>query len=92
MRAIDADRLSFLLQENFSGSDDVATIQLFIDDKPTLEVAPVVHAHWVHPIRGNVGSYCSHCKRSTERLESGTYFEPDYCPRCGARMDEEDKR
>lgn len=47
------------------------------------------HAHWVHPFHGNVGSYCSYCKRATERLESGVYFEPDYCPHCGARMDGE---
>lgn len=55
---------------------------------PTIEAKPVVHAHFV----GANGTRCSHCGRSymdvadADSWESGDY--PDYCPYCGAKMDE----
>lgn len=88
MKAIDADRLSFLLQENFSGSDGAAIIQLLIDDQPTLEVVPVVHAHWVRPAHDYEHPYCSHCKNPAIRYPFMGHYMPDYCPKCGAKMDE----
>ena len=57
---------------------------------PTIEAKPVVHAHFV----GADGTRCSHCGRSymdvadADSWESGDY--PDYCPYCGAKMDEKD--
>lgn len=89
MKAIDADRLSFLLQENFSGSDGAGIIQIFIDDKQTLEVAPVVHAHWVDAcIKGEY--FCSNCCQTAPySRERNEYYKTAYCPTCGAEMDEE---
>lgn len=49
-----------------------------IEKIKTEDVAPVIHAHW-----GEEGN-CSHC---------GSYMEyqANFCPRCGAKMDEEEK-
>ena len=53
---------------------------------PSLDVAPVVHAHWE---LYEDGWYCTNC-------ESYAPFDCDpeekgipYCPNCGAKMDEE---
>lgn len=41
------------------------------------DVAPVVHAHWEHHIQ------CSECGQVDTT-------EPNYCPNCGAQMDEKE--
>ena len=54
---------------------------------PAVEVMPVRHAHW-EPIKsrftdGTQDNYtCSGCSKATGQ-------EYDYCPNCGAKMDEE---
>lgn len=61
------------------GLDPVA----FIEDVPVDDVAPVVHGRWVEyqipPI-----ICCSNCDWATDAAEKN--FQ--YCPNCGARMDE----
>lgn len=97
MRPIDAEdfyKKIFIMGIQTDGiSVDIPTACEMIREQlvkqPTLDVVPVVHAHWIQPIRGNAGPCCSACKRLAKRLESGAYFEPDYCPHCGAKMDEE---
>ena len=60
---------------------------------PTADVAPVVHAHWTNTIdRWHDGeTYCSACGGEAG-AEYGryTYLETEYCPHCGARMDEQE--
>lgn len=54
-----------------------------------VEVAPVIHAHWIE----DCGDYkCSHC--STEFWDEMVFIVrtsehefPNYCPVCGAKMD-----
>lgn len=66
---------------------------------PPEDVAPVVHARWETPM---ALIQCSHC--GFGMFPDGYYFDhgvcvhaneswfgPDYCPQCGARMDGEDK-
>ena len=78
-----AERLSTGFSRlNFFGhfSLELATI-------PTADVAPVAHGHW---IESDHGSYlCSVCGEDWT-LNDGTPDENDmnYCPRCGARMEE----
>lgn len=69
-----------------------------IDGEPTADVAPVVHAHWVDhknnyvPIdaSGDVSrsAFCSNCR---EWLTASDEYacRGNYCPNCGAKMDEE---
>lgn len=87
-RYIDADKLIWQVQD----SDKYGTItkQVFISllqNSETADVAPVVHAHW---IRTNHGAYrCSNC--TAKGILYGVIlhaYESDYCPDCGAKMDE----
>ena len=48
---------------------------------PPADVAPVVHGRWVN------GS-CNKCgKHAPYYLMSSTYYDGDFCPNCGAKMD-----
>lgn len=51
-----------------------------VEQAPTADVAPVVHAHW---IRTNSGKWrCSRCRGRHDRPKR-------YCGECGARMNEQ---
>ena len=56
------------------------------------DVAPVVHAHWieVEDYSGTVYPECSRCGL-VWWLDEGTAEDNEmyYCPKCGAKMDEE---
>ena len=45
---------------------------------------PVKHGRWIYPNDETYPPYCSECKQ-----DAIDYIESDYCPHCGARMDEE---
>ena len=52
------------------------------EELPTVDAAPVVHAHYV---KGSNGEwYCSNCKRIDEK-----YSVARYCWYCGAKMNDE---
>ena len=84
-------RLNFLMGENgeydhyTSGFDEAVTR---VENFPAADVAPVVHGRWN-------GDDCTVCKlpwnyNMTQDADDWGYFDPmpDYCPNCGARMDE----
>ena len=55
---------------------------------PAADVAPVRHAHWIYH-RDNLfpsdsTQECSYCHKE----ESLTLHNDNYCPNCGAKMDE----
>lgn len=56
------------------------------------EIAPVIHAHWkeFEDYGGNVYPECSRCGL-VWWLDEGTAEDNEmyYCPKCGAKMDEE---
>ena len=59
---------------------------LDVDDEPTVELKPVIHAHWIHikPLLGKENYRCSHCNNF-----GGPYAGAlGYCGPCGAKMDE----
>lgn len=62
-----------------------------VDKIPTADVVPAIHAHWreyLFPAHEHV--YCSHCNEEyyeDDLLLGGNDF-PNYCPHCGAKMDE----
>lgn len=57
---------------------------------------PVVHAHWVHDIvpeweGGESYGSCSNCGEAFYTDSGAIEEDYDYCPHCGARMDERTK-
>ena len=55
-------------------------VEQVIDETPTEDVTPVVHAHWTFTYYNSF--VCSNCSHSSDN-------EFCYCPNCGAKMDEE---
>ena len=80
MRLIDADKL----KRDLRGYN--AYVEQTIDRQPTVEptlqrvenVGSALHAHWDEDMRGYA---CSFCYGFSD-------FAADYCPYCGAKMDE----
>ena len=100
-RYIDADKLLEYLEKeaeredvkySFIGLGVQATINE-IKKFPLEDVAPVIHAHWEY--RYDTGIYqteflCSRCKGLIETYSCTVdEVEYEYCPHCGAKMDEE---
>lgn len=93
-RYIDADALKeeWLLYNKQEYFSDVFIES--IDDQPTADVAPVIHAHWVR--HGKNDFECSNCKRIVFASPSvsvdlvNEWFKR--CPECGAIMGEEKKK
>lgn len=56
---------------------------LCIDKAPTVDAEPVRHGKWI------LGK-CNHCGGHAPFWSMATtYYESNYCPECGARMDKE---
>lgn len=85
MRLIDADALkekAMYLDFELVVSEAVAVAN--IDAAPTVET--VKHGHWTEDHK------CSVCHNEAFREEfefDEVYFETDWCPYCGAKLDEE---
>jgi hypothetical protein len=95
MRLIDADRI---LQMKFdarlkpcctkTARTMAKAFGTVINEQPTIDAKPVIHAHWKndrfgYPICSNCG-----CDALCQALEEEAEETP-YCPYCGAKMDEE---
>lgn len=57
-----------------------------IDYAPSADVEPVRHGHWDDSFDG-ITPFCSVCRRTHLCINR----TPEYCPHCGAKMDEEEK-
>jgi len=71
-------------------ADHEAIIE-FLNDRPSVDVAPVVHAHWIFGEFDGVGCEvkCSNCGShdlTDDRKLWLTYEKHQYCGRCGAKM------
>lgn len=95
MRLIDAnilwhnvDKLPCILDDNNGWLVKRSSVIAKIEEAPTIDAKPVVHAHWT----GSNGTDCSHCERSYMDVADADSWEssdiPDFCPYCGAQMDE----
>ena len=106
MRAIDADGVSEILtrvieeQKKSHHVDELIGLmeaRTEVNNAPTLDVKPVVHAHWIPecPNKRNKKAYrhtCSECGRTVYDARQVSIDEMGYafCPHCGAKMDEEE--
>lgn len=76
--------ISCINQDPYTPVDDMtcSIIVEAIRDMPKEEVEPVRYAHWVEcTVRGSLALCCSDCGS-----DSGTLYQYDTCPNCGARM------
>ena len=98
MRLIDADKLKEEIESlirdpintdillKTSESIGLASALVKIDNQPTVDTEPVVHAKWID--RNGQVVYpsgerymCTHCCSHNDKTK--------YCPHCGAKMDKE---
>lgn len=91
VRPIDANAL--LKDLNEAKIPYNADVNSFIISAPTLDYEPVVHAHWdfddSFKSANKRADICSNCKWAVmDDIDSDLY---EYCPYCGAKMDEEVK-
>lgn len=88
MRPIDADELKKSIEEDEELKNNSLAYLLmnlmtcYIDDTPTLDIEPVRHGHWIICSDGYY-PYCSKCKQEPDGKNM-----TNYCPNCGAIMDE----
>lgn len=84
-RLIDAEAAKKLAEEFYpfvEGCAEVRDVKDFLNCCSTIEAKPVVHAHWIELFDGENPTYsCSNCMNEQWR----TF---DFCPCCGAKMDE----
>lgn len=95
--ACDKQYRECLRKSDFCGDTVAWNICADIKAIPAADVAPVVHGRWECAYDDSTGETditCSHCKNT--RTVNGCfvstdgkscYFEDDYCPNCGAKMD-----
>ena len=88
MRLIDAERIvySWIIDKDGEEHDGI-TLQSIIDKMPTVDAEPIKHGHWINhfddlfPEDSSVE--CSVCHEY-----EGIMANDNYCPNCGAKMDE----
>ena len=95
MRLIDADALKTKIQKikaealehGFAPESVCGDILLnFLDNAPTIEAKPVVHAHWENEHLNRYGHLCHCCSNCGF---SASHKDKNWCANCGAQMDEE---
>lgn len=60
-----------------------------IEEAPTIEAKPVVHGRWEHNSDRPDSLICSVCKCGFDMWKHDPH---NYCPNCGAKMDEKEDR
>lgn len=83
-RYIDADLIPYVVSED--GCEHDYALRYDINEIPTADVTPVVHAHWERQVDGT--HYCSHCGHDALFNYEGEEMLLQFCG-CGAKMDEE---
>lgn len=97
MRLIDGDALIEKFNEKVDMAEcliDARTAERFatfcaladaVEEMPTADVAPVVHGRWLCVDTDTEQFFlCNRCKKKE-------YWESNYCPNCGCRMDKEEE-
>lgn len=103
MRLIDADRLKRVLIAFFTGAHlelpHISKVIDFLDNAQTIDAEPVRHGHWIEnhhvfyvfgenykpALNVEIDYKCSICNKDNEKTT-------DYCPKCGAKMDDVSER
>ena len=93
MRLIDADAIAYTMMYKESwlkgeGREAPAVWKETIDEMPTIDAEHVWHGKWIKEFENEDGRNlrCSECRMV---FYVGKGRDGNYCPNCGARMDEE---
>ena len=99
MRLIEADELRNRFQNlsyddwnqgvSTSWAEAYSEFADMIDDMPTVEAEPIRHGHWEKLYTNNYK--CSMCGSWWADDSDAYLIEFNYCPNCGAKMDEVDE-
>lgn len=89
MRLIDVDKLVNDIAEHITVKA-VSRVLAIIQGQPTVDAEPVRHGHWIdegyYADYTNVQAWhCSECNCHVVGYSNDLF---DYCPGCGAKMDE----
>lgn len=93
-RSIDANKACRIIEQLFCGDCRSYThcencpynnVLMLLRNLPTVEAEPVRHGRWILQTNGH--GTCSTCGTSVDLLNGMTW---EYCPKCGAKMDEEE--
>ena len=84
MRLIDADELIRKGTSTFDESIPIADFIEMVELRPTIEAEPIRHGKWKYDYSMGM-NYCSECGWGMVKGERRYY---NYCPNCGARMDD----
>jgi len=94
MRLIDAEafvkelkKFLITIHQTYLAEAVLRMVQKVIDKQPTIEAKPVVHAHWTE--ENTDCWHCSDCLHPVLLNGAEEYVFLNYCPFCGAQMDEE---
>lgn len=83
MRLIDAEYLLDLIKD-INGERYGYVDAEDINNAPTVDAVPVKHGHWIWS--DDLCEYC--CSRCGHTDDYGIHPDIEYCPYCGAKMDE----
>ncbi len=91
MRLIDADALKEYfktIRKYHVGKYSEWYLADVLEQQPTIDAVPVKHGHWIEEFENEDGRNlrCSECRMV---FYVGKGRDGNYCPNCGARMDEE---
>ena len=67
----------------------VDAMKSFIKNRPAADVAPVRHGRWTQEV--HVGDCCYRCSECQFLRDAYLLDIGNYCPNCGAKMDESDE-
>lgn len=93
--AIDAIMKVYVRTAGYKARERVFEAKEAVHRLPVADVAPVAHGRWVHSRYENCSEQfelvkCSQCNH--EAYAMAFYVRGgNYCPNCGARMDEEER-
>lgn len=75
----------------------VCDFNRIINNTSTIEAEPIRHGHWIHVLDSEPYTeyVCSVCGTKASDFIGGTemwycLLKPNYCPNCGAKMDEKE--
>ena len=89
-KALGIGRCNPKVFENKAYADGWNSAIEIIESTPASDVEPIRHAKWVLIDECvNEGVYCSNCHKKIYRAEyANQKVKSNYCPNCGAKMDD----